>query len=198
MKIQKDLIRQEDPAKERILKAASKLFYSKGYPNTGINEILEEAGAFKKSLYIHYPSKKDLGKAYLLDQEEAILGFAKRIMKKEKNYSNFIISWMRLLKRGLRNNYIYGCPYANLSNQTHDEPEISEFVKVALDRWVNEFEVSLRDMIWKSGKKKDAVRLKDISESILFYYQGALQLYGMSGDFKYIDRLEKELLSLDR
>ncbi|TGK09144.1 TetR/AcrR family transcriptional regulator [Leptospira selangorensis] len=198
MRIQKDLIRSEDPAKDRILKAAFKLFYSKGYPNTGINEILEEAGAFKKSLYIHFPSKKDLGKAYLLEQEEAILGFVKRIAKREKKYSDFIKSWMKMLRRGLKNTYVYGCPYANLSNQTHDEPEISDFVKVALNRWVQDFENCLKEITWNSKKAKTESELKEISESILFYYQGALQLYGMSGDFKHIHRLEKALLSLDK
>ncbi|TGK01578.1 TetR/AcrR family transcriptional regulator [Leptospira langatensis] len=197
MLVKKDSIQPEDPAKERILKAASRLFYAKGYPNTGINEILEEAGAFKKSLYIHYPSKKDLGKAYLMDQEDSILGPAKKVMAREKKYSDFVKSWMRVLRRGLRSSYHYGCPYANLSNQTHDEPELADFVKLALDRWVDEFEIYIRNAEMNSKKKLSEEEAREISERILFYYQGALQLYGMSGNMKYIDRLEKELLSLD-
>ncbi|TGK07231.1 TetR/AcrR family transcriptional regulator [Leptospira semungkisensis] len=197
MLVKKDTIQPEDSAKERILKAASKLFYSKGYPNTGINEILEEAGAFKKSLYIHFPSKKDLGKAYLKDQEDSILGLAKRVMVREKKYSNFIKAWMKVLRRGLRSSYQYGCPYANLSNQTHDEPELSEFVKLALDRWVFEFENYIQNAEMNSKKKLSAEEAREISERLLFYYQGALQLFGMSGDMKYLYRLEKELLSLD-
>ncbi len=192
-----EIIRSEDPARDRILRAATKLFYSKGYSNTGINEILEEAGAFKKSLYIHFPSKRELGKAYLLEQEDVILGTVKDIMKRKNEYGKFIRSWLNVLRRGLRNSYIYGCPYANLSNQTHDEPEISEFVNKALERWVSEFEVCLSEIYWSPGKKILKTQTKELAESILFYYQGALQLYGMSGNIRYIDRLEKELLSLE-
>lgn len=198
MKTKTESSRGEDPARDRILRAASKLFYAKGYPNTGINEVLEEAGAFKKSFYTYFPSKKDLGKAYLLYQEEEILGLAKRIMEKEKVYSIFIVTWLRLVKRGLRRSYLYGCPYANLSNQTHDEPELSDFVKEALHRWVSEFEVYLtRECNWRDGKKISSSMAKELSERILFYYQGAMQLYGMSGDLKYVDRLQTELLDLE-
>lgn len=198
MKGKKEKIHPEDQARDRILKAASRLFYAKGYPNTGINEVLEEASAFKKSLYTHFPSKKDLGKAYLLDQEEEILGFAKKMMLREKDYSRFIVAWLKVVKRALKRSYIFGCPYANLSNQTHDEPELAGFVKAALKRWVSEFETYLsREAYWKGGIKIAPAEAKELSESILFFYQGAMQLYGMSGDLKYMDRLQKELLALE-
>lgn len=86
----------EEPARDRILRAASRLFYEQGYPNTGINEILSEAGAFKKSLYIHFPSKIELGKAYVQEQEAFILGTIERIIKRHDRYAEFIASWMRV------------------------------------------------------------------------------------------------------
>lgn len=184
----------EEPARDRILRATSRLFYEQGYPNTGINEILSEAGAFKKSLYIHFPSKIELGKAYVQEQEAFILGTIERIIKRHDRYAEFIASWMRVVRRGIKTSYRYGCPLANLSNQTHDEPELAFTVRAALDRWTTLFRTELLRMSWPHPVNED--QTADFAERILFYYQGAMQLYGMSGDIKYIKRLEHELLRI--
>jgi AcrR family transcriptional regulator len=57
---------KENGAKERILNTACELFYKQGYLATGINQIIEEAGIAKASLYQHFPSKEALLTEYLL------------------------------------------------------------------------------------------------------------------------------------
>jgi AcrR family transcriptional regulator len=57
--------------KEQILETATRLFQSQGYNQTGINQIIGEAGIAKASLYYHFPSKEDLGVAYLQRRSEA-------------------------------------------------------------------------------------------------------------------------------
>ncbi|TGK32381.1 TetR/AcrR family transcriptional regulator [Leptospira gomenensis] len=188
---------KSDPARERILKATVKLFYERGYSNTGINEILSEAGAFKKSLYRYFPSKKDLGISYLEYQEEQIVGLAETLMQKYEKYGEFIPAWLRFLKRRLKTDYLYGCPLANFSNQTHDEPELKKRVLEALDRWNRSFGSYLTGPVWKKKKILDSKRALEYSENMLFLYQGAMQLYGVTGNKKFIDRLESELLRLE-
>lgn len=51
--------------RERIIDTAHALFYSQGYHNTGINQVIEEAQVAKASLYQHFPSKEELCLAYL-------------------------------------------------------------------------------------------------------------------------------------
>lgn len=51
--------------RERILETAERLFYDQGYNSTGINQIIEEAGIAKASLYQHFKSKDELLVAYL-------------------------------------------------------------------------------------------------------------------------------------
>lgn len=50
---------------DKILDTAEKLFYSQGYSNTGINQIIEEADIAKASLYKHFETKTDLLIAYV-------------------------------------------------------------------------------------------------------------------------------------
>ena len=57
--------RTQADARSRIIEAADRLFYTQGYSSTGINQIIEEAGVAKASLYAHFPSKEALAVAYL-------------------------------------------------------------------------------------------------------------------------------------
>lgn len=52
-------------AYERLLDTAARLFYARGVPNVGINEIIARAGVARMTLYHHFASKDALVKAVL-------------------------------------------------------------------------------------------------------------------------------------
>jgi AcrR family transcriptional regulator len=52
-------------AQEEILRAAVSLFSKKGYAGTGVQEILDEVGLSKPTLYYHFESKAGLFRAIL-------------------------------------------------------------------------------------------------------------------------------------
>ncbi|MDR5875672.1 helix-turn-helix domain-containing protein [Halomonas sp. CUBES01] len=52
-------------ARDRLLDAASTLFYRDGITATGIDAIVKRAGVAKKSLYNHFASKRELVAVYL-------------------------------------------------------------------------------------------------------------------------------------
>lgn len=54
-----------EPARDRLLQAASVLFYNHGIAGTGIDAIVARAGVAKKSLYNNFASKADLVNQYL-------------------------------------------------------------------------------------------------------------------------------------
>ena len=58
------------PARESLLEAAARLFYSDGVAATGIDSITAAAGVAKKSLYNNFASKADLVAAYLAARHE--------------------------------------------------------------------------------------------------------------------------------
>ena len=57
-------------ARDRILAAASKLFYKEGVQNVGIDRIIAESGVAKMSLYNHFKSKDALIAACLQQLDE--------------------------------------------------------------------------------------------------------------------------------
>src|SRR5215213_1896100 len=55
----------QTPPRERILAAASDLFYSRGIRAVGVEAIAEAAGTNKMTLYRHFDSKDELVAEYL-------------------------------------------------------------------------------------------------------------------------------------
>ncbi|MET1002327.1 MAG: TetR/AcrR family transcriptional regulator [Acidimicrobiia bacterium] len=58
-------------AKRRILDTAADLFYRHGYHAVGVDQVVEQAGVAKTTLYRHFESKDDLIVAYLEDANAA-------------------------------------------------------------------------------------------------------------------------------
>ncbi|HEX4246936.1 MAG TPA: TetR/AcrR family transcriptional regulator [Pseudonocardia sp.] len=52
-------------ARERLLAAASELFYAEGVNTVGIDRVIERAGVAKATLYSAFGSKEELVRAYL-------------------------------------------------------------------------------------------------------------------------------------
>jgi AcrR family transcriptional regulator len=61
------------PPRERLLDAASELFYAEGVQSVGIDRVIERAGVAKASLYSTFGSKEELVHAYLDDRHARTL-----------------------------------------------------------------------------------------------------------------------------
>src|SRR5438876_914979 len=51
--------------RQRLLDTAATLFYERGIPNVGINELVDQAGVARMTLYHHFASKDELVTATL-------------------------------------------------------------------------------------------------------------------------------------
>ncbi|WP_327324748.1 TetR/AcrR family transcriptional regulator [Streptomyces sp. NBC_01210] len=62
-------IDRELPPRERLVRAASRLFYYEGVRAIGVERLIAEAGVTKATFYRHFASKDDLVVAYLLTKD---------------------------------------------------------------------------------------------------------------------------------
>ena len=72
-------------ARERLLAAASELFYAEGVHTVGIDRVIERAGVAKASLYNTFGSKDELVRAYLEARHAQTAG---RITRYVERYSS--------------------------------------------------------------------------------------------------------------
>ncbi|PSL47896.1 TetR family transcriptional regulator [Chitinophaga niastensis] len=109
-----------DP-KQRLLDTATELFYNQGYHATGINQVIQEAGVARASLYLHYESKESLLMAFLNHRHDvwfaALKTFTDRVNKpREKILAAFDF----LLDINEKENF-RGCAFLNILSETTEK-----------------------------------------------------------------------------
>ncbi|MCC6711760.1 MAG: TetR/AcrR family transcriptional regulator [Candidatus Dadabacteria bacterium] len=106
---------RELSSREKIIRAASELFFKHGYHQTGINRIIAESGVAKATFYSHFKSKEDLGVEYLRERDrldtEAVKAMIDGIEDPYKKYMSLV--------KGLRDHMIEtdfrGCAFGNMA-----------------------------------------------------------------------------------
>ncbi len=183
-------MKESSETKERIIKVAIELFYKNGYSETGINEILEKSSSFKKSLYTHFSSKTELGITYIRWIENDLLEMSRKVMIKYPKFEDFVRSWIRIIKNRTLRNFSNGCPLANMPFNT---PEIQKEVKSVFQNLKEPF-----INYFMSNYKLPRSRSTEISEEILFLYEGAVTSFKLDPNKRYFEFLEKHLNSISR
>jgi|RhiMetdeSRZDD1v2_1073273.scaffolds.fasta_scaffold176846_2 AcrR family transcriptional regulator len=72
--------RDENSIAQRIVKAARKHYFAHGFRGVTMDDLAEELGMSKKTLYASFPSKLDLLRAVLLDKFHSVEGDLDRVM----------------------------------------------------------------------------------------------------------------------
>ena len=100
--------------REILLGTASKLFYKQGYSNTGINQIVEEAGVAKSSLYQHFSTKEELLLAYLEETGAQTMAALREAAGKHKQPKAQVIAIFDYLEELVKQPDFYGCRFLNI------------------------------------------------------------------------------------
>jgi AcrR family transcriptional regulator len=104
----------EKPARERVFAVAADLFYRKGIRAVGVEEIVNEAGVAKISLYRSFKSKDDLIVAYLEQRNaEFWLQWEERFAPHSDDPRALLDAVMDYLSRRTTQAGYRGCPFIN-------------------------------------------------------------------------------------
>jgi len=127
--------------KERIIAAASHLFYYDGYNQTGINKILKEAEVSKDSMYRYFRSKEDIAVAYLMGRHGMWMGKLENHIKSEKTNKKKILASFDYLNDWLEEVSFRGCGWQNIvTDLPRDHDKIRDQVvlhKNELREWMH-------------------------------------------------------------
>jgi AcrR family transcriptional regulator len=73
--------RKRDPNRQRIVEAARIHFFNHGFRSVTMDDLAEELGISKKTLYAHFPGKFDLLEAVLADKLAGVEATLKEVMR---------------------------------------------------------------------------------------------------------------------
>jgi AcrR family transcriptional regulator len=110
--------------KERILKTADKLFYSRGIRAVGVDTIAAEIGISKRTLYNHFPSKDELISAYLA-------GRFVQAPPSDRPPVEQILGTFDRLERGFASKGFRGCPFVNAVAELGAEDQSVKMIAIA-------------------------------------------------------------------
>lgn len=160
---------QELSVKEHIIQTATRLFHEQGYNLTGINQVIEEAGVAKASLYYHFPSKEDLCVAYLERRNDNWFNGLNTYLDGVNDARDRIVKTFEYRAIHMKKNFFGGCSHIKI---------VSELPQRALkiDRKVVEnkekqrrFFLDLTRQLPNLGKKQAA----SLADKIFLFFDGA-------------------------
>ena len=144
--------------KEKVIETASRLFYYNGYNQTGINQIIEEAGVAKASMYVHFRSKEDIAVAYLKQRHGSWMGQLGTYVAKHKNPKARMLGCFDFLKVWLEEVNYRGCGWQNIITdlpEDHNKIKDQAVLHKSLVRdWIHE-------VLLEVHPKKKATQLGD-------------------------------------
>ncbi len=130
--------RDPDGTRQKILEAAFREIYAKGFRAASIDEILADTGLTKGALYHHFPNKTALGYA-IIDEvvRDMVADTWIRPMEGAPDPIDGLIDTLRgLTPEQMSMACNYGCPLANLAQEMSPIDEGFRIrIEAALDAW---------------------------------------------------------------
>ena len=177
--------------KDKILATASRLFRFQGYSETGINQIIDEAGVARASLYLHFPTKEALGQAYLQSYGATQFELLEHLMRRYPDPTRFVTAWARILKREARDVGLNGCAIANLHAQTPTEhTDLQNEIRATAQRTIDTLAEYLK-RCQQAGSFPKKRNLKQTARQLFLTYEGVMQAWQLTGDMDVIDDLAR-------
>ncbi len=150
--------------RERIVDTASRLFYTQGYNSTGINQVIEEAGVAKASLYQHFPSKEDLLIEYLKVTAAETHKMLRNAAGKEKTTRNKLLSVFDFLVKQMKQSEFNGCNFLNIAAEV---PKSNSSVRAVIKKQKNQVRELFAEILKPAGKEH-------LADEIYVLFEGAL------------------------
>jgi AcrR family transcriptional regulator len=105
---------ESSAARQKILETASKLFYEKGIPYVGINEVIAESAVAKRTLYRWFSSKDKLIEEVMKYRAQKwIQWFEEAVIERGNNPKERLLATFDVLREWYASPGFRGCPFIN-------------------------------------------------------------------------------------
>lgn len=158
------------PVIDKILDTAGRLFYTQGYNNTGINQVIEEADIAKGSLYKHFESKTDLMVGYLQKAHELWYDRLVADVEKVSDPKQKILAVLDHHQERQRIRAYGGCPFIKANDEAgQSDPRIL----AEIQRAKAQAKAFIGQLVAASGHKQ-ALSDQELTEMVFLLTEGAV------------------------
>jgi AcrR family transcriptional regulator len=142
------------PARERLLTAATDLFYSEGIHSVGVDRILESAGVTRATLYKQFEGKEGLVLEYLRGEDAGIRSLFTDAGAHAGSADEILELAIAGIAADIRDRHTRGCPFINAAAEYPDAGPVRALIAEHRE-WFRE---TLRDVCADAGlRDPDAV-----------------------------------------
>jgi AcrR family transcriptional regulator len=158
---------------ERVLRAASELFYREGIHAVGVDTIAAAAGVTKKTLYDQFGSKEALAVAYLRRRDARWREYLENELAQVPAGGNErILAIFDISGRWAIDNSDKGCCAINARAETDDPESPIAAEAIRQKKW-------LRDLLGQLCREASVADPARTGDSLMLLYEGGLVTTGM-------------------
>jgi AcrR family transcriptional regulator len=166
----------EDKVRERILQAATELFYKEGVHAVGIDRILRQANAAKASLYAHFSSKDELVATYLDRRGNQWRDHVvKEMEKRGGSAADRLLLLFDLMASWTCSREFRGCPFTNAAGELSDPDHPAHAMTQRHRQWLQKL---IRNLVEETGTSE----VDKMVQSIVVLYDGAVAVALVDGN----------------
>ena len=170
--------------KERLIRAASELFRSRGYSGVGVAEILSAAEAPKGSLYHHFPQgKSDLAIAAATWASDGMLQIIAASFENAQSFSDGATTLCHKLAKLFDRTGWNSCPIEGILSDGPANIEFSEMLLKLYNGWLAEIEHHAARL----GSDPDDAKKK--ADELFILFQGGWNLARARNDSNVLRQL---------
>lgn len=157
------------------MQVAMELFYNQGYRATGINEVIDRSGVAKATFYNHFPSKDELGVAYLKELLAGELAWLDSFLQKAQSPVERFLSVLASLEPWLQATKFRGCGFLNMASEIPDprSPLRKEGVRL-YDNIRERVESLATELIASDPERYRDLEVKQLTNDYMLAFVGAV------------------------
>lgn len=167
-----------------LLDAAKSLLWEGGYERMSPRKVLDRSGAGQGSLYHHFPTKRALAAAALIEVERELATAAEGVFASDAPPLDRIHTWLALERKGLA-----GCRLGRLVNEAEvfDSDDLRRPLSCYFEHILGLITAALDEAV-KSGELPETTSTPDIAATVVATVQGGYTLSRALADPDAISR----------
>ncbi len=163
--------------RDRLIDTAADLFYERGLPNVGINEVTDRAGVARMTLYNNFDSKEALALAAFERQAAARRALFEKGLERARSASDAVKAMFDSYEPIAAESNFRGCPFINVLAQ---DPRPKGPMHALVHAHKNWIKAKFRDIAVQAGHRRPDTTAQQLlalldGASIEAFIQGSVE-----------------------